>query len=102
MFNFDYITKGYIKEHNPNWLEIPDHPYSKLIVESSASGKANALLNLVNQYRILTVESSESGKANALLNLINNEPDINKNYLYATDPYKAKYQLLIDKGESTG
>ena len=24
MFNFDYITKEDIKEHNPNWPEIPD------------------------------------------------------------------------------
>ena len=27
MFNFDYITKEDIKYHNPNWSEIPDHPY---------------------------------------------------------------------------
>ena len=27
MFNSDYITKEDIKEHDPNWLEIPDHPY---------------------------------------------------------------------------
>ena len=27
MFNFDYIRKEDIKEHNPNWPEIPDHPY---------------------------------------------------------------------------
>ena len=25
MFNFDLTTKGYIKEHNPNWPEISDH-----------------------------------------------------------------------------
>ena len=25
-----------------------------------------------------------------------------KNYLYAPDPYEAKYQLLINKRESTG
>ena len=78
MFNFDYITKEDIKEHNPNWPEIPDHPY-----------------------RILIVGGSGSGKTNALLNLINHEPDIDKNYLYAKDPYKAKYQLLINKREST-
>ena len=40
-------------------------------------------------------------KKNALLNLIKNEPDIDKIYLYAQDPYKAKYQLLINKREST-
>ena len=62
MFNFDYITKEDIKEHNPNLPEIPDHPY-----------------------RVLIFGSSGSGKANALLNLINNEPDIDKIYLYAKE-----------------
>ena len=38
---------------------------------------------------------------NALLNLINNEPDIDKIYLYAKDPYEAKYQLPINKRENT-
>ena len=63
MFNFDIIIKEDIKEHNPNWPEILDHPY-----------------------RILTVGRSGSGKTNALLNLINNEPDTDKIYLYAKDP----------------
>ena len=35
-----------------------------------------------------------------MLNLINNEPDIEKNYLYAKDPYEAKYKLPIEKRES--
>ena len=48
------------------------------------------------------VGGSGSGKTNALLNLINHEPDIDKIYLYAKDPYEAKYQLLINKRESTG
>ena len=48
MFNFDEITKEDIKEHNPNWQDIPDHPCRILIVEGSGSGKANALLNLIN------------------------------------------------------
>ena len=39
-------------------------------------------------------------KTNILLNLIGNQPDIDKTYLYAKDPYKAKYQYLINKGES--
>ena len=47
-------------------------------------------------------EISGSGKINLLLNLINHEPDIDKIYVYAKDPYKAKYQLLINKRESTG
>ena len=33
MFNFDYITKKGIKEHNLNWPCIFDHPYRILIVE---------------------------------------------------------------------
>ena len=46
------------------------------------------------------VGGSESGKTNALLNLINLEPDIDNIYLYAEDPYEAKYQLLINKREN--
>ena len=38
----------------------------------------------------------------ALLNLINNQPDIDKIYLYAKDPYEAKYQYLINKREKVG
>ena len=33
------------------------------------------------------------------MNLIGNQPDIDKIYLYAKDPYKAKYQYLINKHE---
>ena len=39
MINFDYIIKEDIKEHNPNWPEIPSHPYRILIVGGSGSGK---------------------------------------------------------------
>ena len=66
-------------EHNSKWPHIPDHPY-----------------------RILTVGGSGSGKTNALLNLINNQLDIDKIYLYAKDPYEAKYQYLINKREKVG
>ena len=79
MFNFDYITKEDKQEHNPYCPKLPDHPY-----------------------RILVIEGFRSGKTNALLNLINYEPDIDRIYLYAKDPYEAKYQLLINKRESTG
>ena len=36
------------------------------------------------------------------MNLINNLPDIDKIYLYAKDPYEAKYQFLTNKRKSTG
>ena len=32
MFNLDYITKEDIKQHKPNWLQIPYHSYKMLIV----------------------------------------------------------------------
>ena len=53
-------------------------------------------------YRILIIGGSESGKTNALLNLIKNQPDIDKTYLYAKNPYEAKYQNLINKREDVG
>ena len=49
MFNFDYITKEDIKEHNSNWAEIPDHLYRILIVGGSGYGDRNTLLHLTNQ-----------------------------------------------------
>ena len=36
------------------------------------------------------------------MNLINNQPDNDKIYLYAKDPYEAKYQYLISKREKVG
>ena len=41
-------------------------------------------------------------KKNVLLNSIENQPDIDKIYLYAKDPYEAKYQYLINKREGVG
>ena len=67
------------KEHNSKWLYIPDHPH-----------------------RILIIGGPRCGKTNILLNLKNNQPGIDNRYLYAKDPYETKYQLLINKRESTG
>ena len=79
MINFDYYTNENKTEHNSNWLYIPDHTY-----------------------RILIIGGSGSGKSNALLNLINNQPDIDKIYLNAKDPYETKNQYLINKREKVG
>ena len=79
MINFDDYTNEKIIEHNSKWPYIPDHPY-----------------------RILIIGGSGSGKTNALLNLINNQPDIDKIYLYAKDPYEKKNQYLINKREKVG
>ena len=79
MINFDVYTNENKRKHNLNCPYIPDHPY-----------------------RILIVGGSGSGTTNALLNLIDNQPDIDKIYLYAKDPYEDKYQFLINKRESIG
>ena len=39
MINFHDVVKEKIKEHNPNWPQIPDHLYSILIIGSSGSGQ---------------------------------------------------------------
>ena len=79
MINFDDYAHENIIEHNSKWPYIADH-----------------------RHRILIIGGSGSGKTNALLNLINNQPDIDKIYLYAKDPYEAKYQYLIKKREKVG
>ena len=89
MINFDdyanenngvaFKTVQELRSHNLKWHYIQDHPYKILIIGGSGSGKANALLNLIN-----------------------NKLDIHKIYLYAKDPYEPKYQFLINKRESTG
>ena len=68
MINFDDATKENIKEFNPNWPQIPDHPYKLLIIRGPASGKTNSLFNLIKQ-----------------------QPDIDKIYLYAKDPYEINF-----------
>ena len=71
MINFDDYANENKTEHNLKWPYILDHPY-----------------------RILIIGSSGSWNANALLNLINKQPDLHKTYLYAKDPYEAKYQFF--------
>ena len=77
MINFDDKVNGNKAKHNKKWPYIPDHPY-----------------------RILIIEGSGFGKTNVLLSLIENQLDIDKIYLYAKDPYEAKYQYLINIRES--
>ena len=77
MIGYGDATKENINKHDPNWPQIPDHPYRMLIIRGSGSWKTNSLLNLVKQqdddYRI-----------------------IGKIYLYVEDPNVAKYQYLIE------
>ena len=68
------ILQNKTKEYNPNWPQIPDHPYIIIITGGSECGETNSLFNLINQ----------------LL-------DIDKIY-----SYEAKQQFLIDKQENTG
>ena len=79
IINFNEYTNENKIGRNSKWSYIPEHPYRMPIVGGSGSGKTNALLNLIN-----------------------NQPDIDKIYLYAKDPYEAKYQYLINKREKVG
>ena len=71
MINFDDYTNENIIEHNSKWPYIPHYPYKILIVGGSGSRKTNALLNLIN-----------------------NQPDIDKIYLYAKDPFEKKISIF--------
>ena len=66
MINFDDYTNENKTKHK--WPYVPDLPYKILIIGGSGFGKTNELLNLIN-----------------------NQPAIDKIYLYAKDPYEAKY-----------
>ena len=79
MINFDDYVNANKTEHNENCPYIPDKPYRVLIMGGSGSWKINVLLNLTE-----------------------NQPDIDKIYLFAKDPYEAKYQYLVNKRESVG
>ena len=79
MINFAEYNNENKTEHNLKWPYTLDLPY-----------------------RIPVIGGSGSGKTNAVLNLINNQPDIDKIYLYAKDPYEIKYQYLINKREKLG
>ena len=72
------LKKKNLKEHNPNWQQIPVHPH-----------------------RFLTNKSCGSGKANSLFILIFHQPYVDKIHLYAKDPNETKYQLLINRRRST-
>ena len=79
MINLDSITNKNNKKHNEKWPYIPDHPYRIIIIGSSGSGKANALINLINEQ-------------NYIVNI----------YLYARNLSEAKYEYLIKKREDAG
>ena len=49
MIKFDDVTKKNIKNHNPNWQQIPDDSYLVLVIGGFGSGKKNSLFNLTNQ-----------------------------------------------------
>ena len=48
MINLGNYANENKTQHNVKWPYIPDHPYRTLIIGDSGSGKANALLNVIN------------------------------------------------------
>ena len=79
MINLDSITNENNKKRDEKWPYIPDH-----------------------LCRILIIGGSGSGKADTLLNLINEQNDIDKIYLCARDLNGPKYKILIEKRENAG
>ena len=53
MINSDDVTKENVKQYNPNWQQIPDHPYRTLTIGGYDSGKTNSLFNLISRQQIL-------------------------------------------------
>ena len=89
-------------------IETYSHGMSKNIICQKEKNKRISIINDTKVFNfaditkaVMTYPNPGSRKANALLNLINHEPDIDKIYLYTKNPYEAKYQLLINKREST-
>ena len=66
--------------HNANRSYIRDHPYRVLIIGGLGSSQTNTLLKLIKHQR----------------------ENIDKTYLYVKDPFKSKYQLLINGREKLG
>ena len=60
---------------NPNWWQVPDHPYRMSVIVNYGPGKTNALLNLISY-----------------------KPDIYEIHLYAKNQFEVTYQLLTYKG----
>ena len=73
MISFDNYTNEDKIKHNKNWPYNPNHPYSILIIGGSGSGKTNSLLNLIE-----------------------NQPDIDKIYSHAKDPYESNFLIFIE------
>ena len=63
MFNFHNV-KNENNENNPNWPQILDYWFAIVITGCFGSGRPNALLNFIS-----------------------NQPDFNKMYFYAKNPY---------------
>ena len=78
-YNMTVLQMKKNKKHNETWPYIPDHPYRILIIGGSGSGKANSLLNLINEQNY-----------------------IDKIYLYAKYLSEPKYEFLIKKCEYAG
>ena len=74
---FDSIAKENTKLHNCNWQKISNyHPRLSVIIDSKSRKKTFFSLNLVSHQSVID--------------------EIN---LYGKDPFKSKYQLLINKRE---
>ena len=77
MINFEDFKNKNIKEHNLNWLQIPD-------------------LKNINKWTF------NIKKKKSLFNLISHQLVIGNICFYPKGPYEAKYQFLINKSKGAG
>ena len=77
--------------HNTYWLYIPDHSYMILIIGTSGSGKTDVLLNLIKYQNWCLTKLNKTPKTRYWQNLLMHQ-----------NPFKSKYQLLINQREKVG
>ena len=104
MFNLDDIINEKNKELNEKW-HIPDHPYRILIIGASASGKTNALLNLISQEdhidKIYLMKKRDNAGikhlnvSNAFIECSNTMDDVYEN-IYDYNPIIRKILIVFD------
>ena len=78
MISYNDTLKENLKQHNPNWPKLLDHPYKIIITGCSRGRKTNILFNLIKQ----------QNDDDYIIDII---------YLYVKDPNEVKYQYLIKK-----
>ena len=86
MINFDDVAKENIKEHNPNWPQIPNHPYRILKFNYTPCEEIYFYAKDLNEakYQFLIkkredVETMDFNESKAFIEYSNDMDHINRN-----------------------